>query len=271
MARQSKTRQPKTVVPHSIKLIAHRFWQQSRSLPSVAWAVWWKTLAVGLGLCALVTYGMTRLAMSWQTSWLQSWDEKWLLGLRDYNPLSFAKGITWESPGNLVGMLPIFLALIALTSWFKKPLIAATVFIAYVGQFALVWISWGLWSRDRPDLIADGLAAPSLHSFPSGHVVVTMTIYGLIFYLWFRTSRSLVEKMIAIAFGTLWISLIALARLALGAHWPSDIIAGVIIGALWLLVVIIALERSLSRLKPANSPAESGGTLPENPYGRHKQ
>lgn len=182
--------------------------------------------------------------MGWNSLWMQSWDEQWLLAWRDRNPLTFAKGVTWESPGNLVGMLPVFLTFTALTAWFRKPLIAATVVATYIGQFALVWLSWGLWSRDRPNLIANGLAAPSLHSFPSGHVVVSVTMYGLIFYLWFRTSKNWLEKLIAIAFGTVWIGLIAMARLALGAHWPSDIIAGLLIGSLWLTAVVIALERS---------------------------
>ncbi|MGB3766505.1 MAG: phosphatase PAP2 family protein [Phormidesmis sp.] len=238
--------QSKTVIPQGIRAIAQRFWQDSKSLPPSAWDKWWKTLAIGLGLCALVTYGLTRIAMGWEPLWLQAWDEKWLLAWRDHSPLTFAKGVTWESPGNLVGMLPIFFTLTALTAWFRKPLIAATVVVTYLGQFALVWISWGMWSRARPDLIADGLAAPSLHSFPSGHVVVSVSMYGLIFYLWFRTSKNWLEKIIAIAFGTVWISLIALARLALGAHWPSDVIAGILIGSLWLTTVITALARAIN-------------------------
>ena len=149
-------------------------------------------------------------------------------------------------------MLPVFCTLTALTAWFRKPLITATVIATYIGQFALVWMSWGTWSRDRPTLIADGLAAPSLHSFPSGHVVVSVTMYGLIFYLWFRTSKHLLEKLVAIAFGTIWIGLIAMSRLALGAHWPSDVIAGLFIGSLWLITVIAALERSQKAARRQN-------------------
>ncbi|PZO09500.1 MAG: hypothetical protein DCF25_21605 [Leptolyngbya foveolarum] len=68
-------------------------------------------------------------------------------------------------------------------------------------------------------------------------------------YLWFRTSKNWLEKLIAIAFGTVWIGLIAMARLALGAHWPSDVIAGLFIGSLWLTTVIAALERSCNAAK----------------------
>lgn len=251
----------KTVVPQGIRAIAQRFWQDSRSVPPAAWNKWWKTLAIGLGVCALVTYGLTRTAMGWDSLWMQSWDEKWLLAWRDRNPLTFAQGVTWESPGNFVGMLPVFLTLTTLTTWFRKPLIAATVVAAYLGQFALVWMSWGMWSRDRPNLIADGLAAPSLHSFPSGHMVVSTTMYGLIFYLWFRTSKNWLEKLIAIAFGTVWIGLIAMARLALGAHWPSDVIAGLLIGSLWLITVITALERSDSAAKKYKPKRNYSGSI----------
>ncbi len=237
-------RQTKTAIPAGVSAIAHRFWQESHSLPSAAWSRWWKTLAIGLGICALVAYIITRLAMGWESAWLQAWDEKWLLILEKRSPLSFPRSITWESPGNTIGMLPVFLTLTALTAWFRQPIIAATAVVTYIGQFVLVWISWGMWSRDRPDLIANGIAAPGLHSFPSGHVVVVTTMYGLIFYLWFRTSRNWLEKLIAIAFGTLWIGLITSSRITLGAHWPSDVIASLIIGGLWLATVILALENS---------------------------
>lgn len=239
-------RSHKTVVPHGIRAIAQRFWRESQSLPATAWSKWWKTLAIGLGICALITFFLTRAAMGWETQWMQAWDESSLVEWRSVSPLSFSKGVTWESPGNLVGMLPVFFTSLVLTAWFRKPLVAATVLVTYLGQFALVWISWGMWSRDRPNLIADGLAAPSLHSFPSGHVVVSVTMYGLIFYLWFRASKNWLEKLVAIAFAIVWIGLISLSRLALGAHWPSDVIAGIFIGSLWLITVITALERSHS-------------------------
>ncbi|MBF2026225.1 MAG: hypothetical protein IGS48_05590 [Oscillatoriales cyanobacterium C42_A2020_001] len=40
---------------------------------------------------------------------------------------------------------------------------------AYGLQFAFVWIGWGYWNRDRPSLIANGIAASGLHycNYPS--------------------------------------------------------------------------------------------------------
>ncbi len=222
--------------------VTQRFWHSAKAIPAKAWQRWAITLAIGLGLCMLIMFVVTRWAMNAES--LQAWDEQMLLKIVKHFPMSFNKGVTWQSPGNLVGMLPVVIAFAALTSWFSRPLIAATTAIAYVLQFAIVWVGWGIWNRDRPDLVADGLAAPGLHSFPSGHATVVTVVYGFLFYLWFRSSRSWLERLMVIVFALVWIGLISMSRLVVGAHWPSDIIAGLTIALLWLVFVILAVRQA---------------------------
>lgn len=159
-------------------------------------------------------------------------------------PMTFAQGITWESPGSLVGMLPVVISFAALAAWLSRPLIAASMAVAYPLQFAFAWIGWGLWNRPRPDIIAGGVAAPSLHSFPSGHALVVCVVYGFITYLWYRASRSAIERLLAIVVFITATGLICTARLVLGAHWLSDIIAGLAIAIPWLVTLIVALNRA---------------------------
>lgn len=232
----------KWLIARTAIAVRQRFSHSAKAIPPKAWQRWAGTLAIGLGICALIMFVVTRWAMN--AEGLQAWDERALMLIVKHFPMSFDKGVTWQSPGNLVGMLPVIIAFTALTSWFSRPLIAATTLVAYILQFALVWIGWGLWNRDRPDLIADGLAAPGLHSFPSGHATVVTVVYGFLFYLWFRTSRSWWERIIVILFALLWIGLIGMSRLVLGAHWPSDVIAGLAIALLWLIFVILAVKRA---------------------------
>jgi membrane-associated phospholipid phosphatase len=71
---------------------------------------------------------------------------------------------------------------------------------------------------------------------------VVITVHGLLAYLWGRTSRNRAEQLVIALVATVWIALIASSRLVLGAHWPSDVIAGILIGVLWLIVVIVALR-----------------------------
>lgn len=221
----------------------YQFWQDSRQVPQKVWRRWAGTLAIGLGLCALVTFALTVGVKTYTDQGLQAWDARMLPVLADRLPLNFSRSITWESPGNLLGMLPVVCVFVGIMVARSRPLLAATMMMAYGLQFALVWIGWGYWNRDRPDLIANGVAASGLHSFPSGHSVVVITVYGLLGYLWCRASRSWVERLLITLAIIVWISLIVSSRLVLGAHWPSDVIVGIVIGVLWLITVIVALKR----------------------------
>ncbi|NJN04135.1 MAG: phosphatase PAP2 family protein [Leptolyngbyaceae cyanobacterium RM1_1_2] len=221
-----------------------RFRYDSRSVPAKAWSVWWQTILMGLGIGALISYGITRFAQAAHDSWLQAWDEQTLPILAERLPLTFARSITWESPGNLLVMLPLMVTFVSVAIWRSRPLIAASAVAAYVLQFALVWIGWGLWNRDRPTLIAGGIASPSLHSFPSGHTTIVFAVYGLMAYLLLRAARHWLERLIFLVIFLAWAGLVSSARLELGAHWPSDIIAGFIVGLTWLIVVVVALNRA---------------------------
>ncbi len=221
----------------------YQFWQDCRKVPQAVWRRWAGTLAIGLGLCALVTLTLTVWAKEQVDQGLQAWDARLLPVLAEGLPLSFSRSITWESPGNLLGMLPIVGVFVGVMVARSRPLLAATMMAAYGLQFTLVWIGWGYWNRERPDLVAGGVAASGLHSFPSGHAVVVITVYGLLAYLWCRASRSWVERLLIILGVVFWIGMIASSRLVLGAHWPSDVIVGGIVGVLWLTTVIVALKR----------------------------
>lgn len=244
-------KQYRWLIGKAISNVFERFSDSAKAIPAKAWQQWASILAMGLGICALIMFILTRWAMTAPN--LQPWDEQTLLIISKHFPMSFDKGVTWQSPGNLVGMLPVVIAFAALTSWFSRPLIAATTATAYVLQFAIVWVGWGIWNRDRPNLIADGVAAPGLHSFPSGHAVVVTVVYGFLFYLWFRASRSWLERTIVIIFSLTWIGLISMSRLVLGAHWPSDIIAGLAIAVLWLLFVVLAVRKAEAHISQKRS------------------
>lgn len=232
------------VTVQTLKTGWYRFWIDSKKIPRGVWQRWASTLAIGLGFCALVTFLVTVAAKYHVDQGLQAWDARLLPILADKIPFSFAHAITWESPGNNLGMLPVVGAFIGIMVARSRPLLAATMIAAYGLQFALVWIGWGYWNRDRPSLIADGVAASGLHSFPSGHTVVVITVYGLLGYLWCRAARNWAERLLITVATGFWITMIILSRLVLGAHWPSDVIVGTAMGAIWLMTVILALRRA---------------------------
>ncbi|MDB9524731.1 phosphatase PAP2 family protein [Oscillatoria sp. CS-180] len=235
----------------------YQFWKDCRRLPKKVWQRWAGTLAIGLGICAVLTFAMTVIVKGYVDQGLQAWDARTLLTLVDKIPLSFSRSITWESPGNSLGSFPIVVVFTGIMIARSRPLLAATMVVGYILQFALVWIGWGYWNRARPDLIADGVAASGLHSFPSGHTIVIITIYGLMAYLWWRASHSWLEKTLVILLGVVWNSLIMASRLELGAHWPTDVIVGFIVGILWLTTIITALRRAESAMSANQEKYES--------------
>jgi len=69
-----------------------------------------------------------------------------------------------------------------------------------------------------------------VYSFPSGHVLEAITIYGMIAVLVWRSSLAKAVRVIIPVIFTLIIVLVAIARIATGDHYPSDVLAGAVAG-----------------------------------------
>lgn len=121
----------------------------------------------------------------------------------------------------------------------------ATSVVAYIASKGILQAGWNTWARDRPADVAGGELIPAgLASFPSGHSVQAWTVYGLLVLWWTASTDRVWERTLA------WTLLIAgsvilgVGRVRIGAHYPSDIVGGILLGALWLAGVAWA-ERAV--------------------------
>ncbi len=77
-------------------------------------------------------------------------------------------------------------------------------------------------------------------SFPSGHTLSTAafaTAAALcVARIWPRAGR------VAMALAVLWAGLVAISRLVLGVHWPSDVLAALCLGAFIPLLISVAKD-----------------------------
>jgi undecaprenyl-diphosphatase len=89
-------------------------------------------------------------------------------------------------------------------------------------------------ARPRPDTgTADGIPGV-VYSYPSGHVLEALTILGFVAMRVWRHVRALAIRLLVTIAVVVDVVLVAIARMALNAHFPTDVLAG-FLGALGAL------------------------------------
>ncbi|MGH7764529.1 MAG: phosphatase PAP2 family protein [Candidatus Dormibacteraceae bacterium] len=81
------------------------------------------------------------------------------------------------------------------------------------------------------------------NSFPSGHMVRTVVVYGLLAFVLRRLSTSPWLRALAAPAAVLVIVVVAFDRLYLDVHWESDVVGGLLLGAIGLLAATVWLDR----------------------------
>jgi len=81
---------------------------------------------------------------------------------------------------------------------------------------------------------------PSSWSFPSGHAMDSLIVYGLFAY-WLGTRYKAYRRIIYTAAAVL-ITAIGFARVYLGVHYLSDVVAGYSAGFVWLSVCVTGYQ-----------------------------
>ena len=135
---------------------------------------------------------------------------------------------------------------------------------AVVGAELLVWSLKAIVQRPRP-VLPDPLATATSFSFPSGHVTMATAVWGALALVIARRSTDRRSGVAAFATAGLLVVIVAFTRMYLGVHFLSDVVAGALLGAGWLAVVLTWEDRT-TWWRPAAASAEV--TDEEGPIGR---
>lgn len=137
-------------------------------------------------------------------------------------------------PANL--LLIFYFIFIAHENWFSIRVITIAL-----SSLVLMLLLKFLFQRKRP--LSPLLNAARGLSFPSGHSIMAVTFYGLLIYILWNVIDIYGLKYLIAALLVLLIILIGYSRVYLRVHYTSDVLAGFIIGFLWLWISISVLKR----------------------------
>lgn len=206
-------------------------------------------------LAAVCGFAFVILAAIVTRGGLRDLDRATLLAMRDsYDPARIA-GPDWFGPfmadvtalggAPILTLLTIVLVgyLIVRRRWASIVLLVVVV----LGQSLAVDAMKQAFDRARPDAVPH-LVAVANKSFPSGHAASAASIY---LYFAIMLSPSLPNRAArnyAMATAVLLALLIGMSRVALGVHYPSDVLAGWSFGVTWTAALTI-LARSAGLMR----------------------
>ena len=107
-----------------------------------------------------------------------------------------------------------------------------------------------LFIRARP-VLDEPLVNLTTFSFPSGHAVAATVFYGGLCMLVLAHERRRGRRAAAVALAIVMVALVCCSRIYLGAHYLSDVLAGVCVGVGWLT----AWTAAVRRLAPGRRPS----------------
>ncbi len=197
-------------------------------------------IIAGLVAAALAIWGFAEIAEEVLEQETQALDTSILLAVKQiHTPLlnKIVIGITTLGDPFILMILSLLFG--AFLFWKQKWADSLTLVITAVGALGLNFLLKDLFARERPALW-ERIIDVSYQSFPSGHAMISLVIYGFIGYWLMRRFQGWRNTIITITF--LLVIAIGFTRLYLGVHWPTDIVAGYAAGLVWLSTCIISLE-----------------------------
>lgn len=102
-----------------------------------------------------------------------------------------------------------------------------------------------LFQRPRPDVVPH-LREVMTMSFPSGHALTSAVVYLTLGALLMRVATRPIAKWYCMGLAMLATFLVGASRVYLGVHYPTDVVAGWLVGLSWALLCWL-VERALER------------------------
>ena len=137
--------------------------------------------------------------------------------------------------GGVLGSLLVTVAALSYFYRYELEQYMLPLVVAMVGNATTIYILKYLIARPRP---LAALVLETGFSFPSGHAAAALLLYGFLTCIFLSGRDTEFRKGVCLALVTLVVLAIGISRLYLGVHFLSDVVAGYLIGGLWLSLAL---------------------------------
>jgi undecaprenyl-diphosphatase len=178
----------------------------------------------------------------------RAFDRHVLLSLRNssnpWQPLgprwveSAARDVT--ALGSTTVLVLIAVSVIVYLLMLSRPRMAVLMIAAVAGGFLLNQALKLGFERPRPEFIPDAIFTFT-YSFPSGHSAMSAAVYLVLGILLARIHPQRRVKIFLLSLAILITIAVGISRVYLGVHWPTDVLAGWILGCTWSLICWVAM------------------------------
>lgn len=168
-------------------------------------------------------------------------------------PLNLVSNVNWPLPAGLMAV--VFISFLVVRQRWLDAFVALATLAAAAGTNTLIN---RLVQRPRPDGmgVVVEMRITGSYSFPSGHVEHALAFLGFLLFLTWQVRRPNLWLWPVRLFLALQIVLMVPARILSGEHWPSDVLAGLLIGGFWLLVAVAVYRWAADRWPALIPPTE---------------
>lgn len=213
-------------------------WATARRMATTEWK-----LLLLIVLVALALWGFAELADEVSEGETMSIDERIVLMMRQDADPSKPIGPGWLATagrdvtalGDAVILVFIIFAVAGFLALEKK--YGPAVFIIAVtvtGQFASSGLKL-LFARERPDVVPH-LTEVATASFPSGHSTMAAVVYLTLGMLLAQLQFQRRTKLFTLGLAVFLTVVVGLSRVYLGVHYPTDVLAGWLVGGCWAML-----------------------------------
>lgn len=127
--------------------------------------------------------------------------------------------------------------------WLVAHLLAASIGGALFTAFFKAY-----WARERPHVISRIMEMPGF-SYPSGHSLAAASVLVSLGLLAQRLLAARAARAATMGAAFVLIALVGASRMYLGVHYPSDVLAGVLFGVGWALLVEAGMRVGRARFE----------------------